>query len=70
MKYFLVIGGTGVMGTSAIQAIRDHFGQDIVIVATWYGKEIPNFQIDGVNHTLFGDINDPACREKIKSFNK
>lgn len=69
MKYFLVIGGTGVMGTSAIQATREYFGQDIVIVANWYGKEIPGFQINGVNHTLFGDINDPLCRKQIKSFN-
>ena len=69
MKYFLVIGGTGVMGTSAIQATREHFGQSIVIVANWYGKEIQGFQIEGVNHTLFGDINDPVCRKQIKSFN-
>ena len=69
MKYFLVIGGTGVMGTSAIQAIRDYFGQDIVIVASWYGKEIPNLKIDGVNHTIFGDINDSECRKEIKAYN-
>ena len=69
MKYFIVIGGTGVMGTSAIQAIRKHFGQDVVIVANWYGKEIQGFKIEGANHTLFGDINDPVCRRQIKSFN-
>ena len=57
------------MGTSAIQAIRDHFGLDVVIIANWYGKEIPYFKIDGVNHTIFGDINDPQCREQIKSYN-
>jgi len=70
MKYFLVIGGTGVMGTSAIQAIREYFGKNIVIIANWFGKEIPGFQIKDVDHTVFGDINDPNCRKQIKSFNK
>ena len=69
MKHFLVIGGTGVMGTSAIQAIRNYFGEDVVIIANWYGKEIPDFNIDGADHTVFGDINDPKCRDQIKSFN-
>lgn len=69
MKHFLVIGGTGVMGSSAIQAVREHFGQDVIIVANWYGKEIPDLKIEGANHTLFGDINDPACRQQIKSIN-
>ncbi len=69
MKHFLVIGGTGVMGTSAIQAVREHFGNDVIIVANWYGKEIPGLKIEGADHTLFGDINDPACREQIKSHN-
>ncbi|HAK38147.1 MAG: hypothetical protein QGG38_04265 [Nitrospinaceae bacterium] len=69
MKHFLVIGGTGVMGTSAIQAVHEHFGKDVVIVANWYGKEIPDFKIEGADHTIFGDINDPACREQIKSHN-
>ena len=69
MKYFLIIGGTGVMGTSAIQAIREHFDKNIVIIANWYGKEIPEFQIEGADHTIFGDINNPQCREKIKAYN-
>ncbi|KMP12555.1 hypothetical protein UZ36_00355 [Candidatus Nitromaritima sp. SCGC AAA799-C22] len=69
MGHFLVIGGTGVMGTAAIQAAREHFGPDAVIVANWYGKEIPDFKIEGANQTLFGDITDPACREQIKSIN-
>ena len=69
MKYFLIIGGTGVMGTSAIKAIRKHFDQNIMVIANWYGKEIPGLQIDGVDHTIFGDINNPSCREKIKAFN-
>ena len=41
MKFFLIIGGTGVMGTSAIRAIHKHFDQNIMIIANWYGKEIP-----------------------------
>ena len=69
MKFFLIIGGTGVMGTSAIRAIREHFDQSIVIIANWYGKEIPGFQIEDVDHTIFGDINSPSCRKQIKSFN-
>ncbi|GJL78290.1 MAG: hypothetical protein NPINA01_12790 [Nitrospinaceae bacterium] len=67
MGSFLVIGATGVMGTSAIQAIRKVHGKDAVIVGNWYGKEIPGFQIDDVDHTLFGDINDPQCIKSIKS---
>lgn len=69
MKYFLIIGGTGVMGTSAIQAIREHFDKNIVIIANWYGKEIPEFHIEGADHTIFGDINNSQCREKIKAYN-
>ena len=69
MKFFLIIGGTGVMGTSAIRAIHKHFDQNIMIIANWYGKEIPEFQIEGANHTIFGDINNSNCREQIKSFN-
>ena len=69
MKYFLIIGGTGVMGPSAIQAIREHFDKNIVIIANWYGKEIPEFQIEGADHTIFGDINNSQCREKIKAYN-
>ena len=62
MKFFLVIGGTGVMGTSAIRAIRKHFDQNSVIIANWYGKESPGFQIQGADNTIFGDINDLSCR--------
>ena len=69
MKYFLIIGGTGVMGTSAIQAIREHFDKNIIIIANWYGKEIPEFKIEGADHTIFGDINNSQCREKIKAYN-
>lgn len=69
MNNVLVIGGTGVMGTAAIKAVREKFGDKANIIANWYGKEEPGFNIEGVNETLFGDINDPQVLEKIKAFN-
>jgi len=69
MKHFLVIGGTGVMGTAAIQAIRTHYGNDAFILANWYGKEVPGLTIEGANKTLFGDITDPKCLEEIAAVN-
>ena len=45
MKYFLVVGGTGVMGTSAIEAVREYFGHDIVIIANF-------IQIDHINNNF------------------
>ncbi len=68
MNNFLVIGGTGVMGTAAIKAVRKKFGDTANIVANWYGKEEPSFSIKGANETLFGDINDSQVIEKIKTF--
>ena len=67
MGNFLVIGGTGVMGSSAIKAVRQHFGDDANIVANWYGKEKPGFKVEDCNHTIFGDITDPKCIDEIKS---
>ena len=67
MANFLVIGGTGVMGSSAIKAIRQHFGNEANIIANWYGKEDPGFKVEGADHTLFGDITDPKCMDEIKS---
>ncbi len=69
MKFFLIIGGTGVMGTSAIKAIREHFDENITIVANWYGKADSGLLIEGADHTVFGDINDSNCRKQIQSFN-
>ena len=68
MSNFLVIGGTGVMGTAAIKAIRKKFGNTSKILANWYGKEEPGFTISDADETLFGDINDPGVLEKIKAF--
>lgn len=69
MGYFLIIGGTGVMGTAAIQAIRAEYGEEAIIIANWYGKEIPGFKIENTNHTIFGDITDPHCVNQLKAFN-
>jgi hypothetical protein len=69
MGNFLVIGGTGVMGTSAIKAIREKFGGTAKILANWYGKEEPGFTINGADETLFGDINEPQVLDKIKTYN-
>lgn len=69
MGHFLVIGGTGVMGTAAIQAVRKVHGNSAIIVANWFGKEVPGFKIDNADHTIFGDITDPQCLSQIKSFN-
>ena len=68
MSKYLVIGGTGVMGTAAIKAIRKKFGSTANILANWYGKEEPSFNIEGADETLFGDINDPQVLDKIKAF--
>lgn len=67
MANFLVIGGTGVMGTAAIKAVRQHFGNEAKIIANWYGKEEPGLTIEGADHTLFGDITDPKCIDEIKA---
>ena len=67
MANFLVIGGSGVMGTAAIQAVRKIFGTEANIVANWYGKEDTGLKIENADHTLFGDISDPKCLEDIKS---
>jgi hypothetical protein len=68
MSNYLVIGGTGVMGTAAIKAIRKKFGSTANILANWYGKEESGFTIEGANETLFGDINDPQVIDKIKAY--
>jgi hypothetical protein len=68
MSNYLIIGGTGVMGTAAIKAIREKFGSKANILANWYGKEEPGFTIEGADETLFGDINDPQVIDKIKAY--
>ena len=66
MDNFLVIGGTGVMGGAAIEGVRKAFGEKVNIIANWYAKEDTGIQIEGANHTVFGDITDPACLETLK----
>jgi len=68
MDNVLVVGGTGVMGSAAIKALRQRFGDSLKILANWYGKKDDGISIEGADETLFGDITDPECLEKIKSF--
>jgi hypothetical protein len=65
MKQFLVIGGTGVAGTAAIKAIRQHFGSDARVTAVWYGRKFEEIAIDGADTVLFGDISSPAIWKQI-----
>lgn len=67
MGVFLVIGGTGVMGTAAIEAVRNTYGDEAKIIANWFGKEEPGFKIKGADETVFGDITDPGLLDQIKS---
>jgi hypothetical protein len=69
MGNFLVIGGSGVMGQAAIKAVRKKFGSDANIIANWFGKEDPEFTVEGADKTIFGDISDTNCMDKIKSEN-
>ncbi|MFQ5444079.1 MAG: hypothetical protein ACE5EK_05625 [Nitrospinales bacterium] len=70
MGNHLVIGASGVMGTAAIRAIRHHFGKEPIIIANWYGKEDTGEQIEQADHTIFGDITDLDCLDKIKSISE
>jgi hypothetical protein len=69
MGNFLVIGGSGVMGQAAIKAVRTKFGSEANIIANWFGKEDAEFTIEGANKTIFGDISDTNCLNKIKTEN-
>ena len=70
MINFLVIGGSGVMGQAAIKAVLTKFGSDATIIANWFGKEEPGYQIEGSSKTIFGDISDPNCVNTILAENK
>jgi hypothetical protein len=69
MSHHLIIGGSGVMGTAAIRAVRERFGREAVIVANWFGKEDPAFTIEGADHTVFGDISDAGFINGLRKFN-
>lgn len=63
----LVIGATGVAGSSGIAAARQVFGAAVEITGVWYGKPDPDFAVAGADHTLFGDISDPALHDRISA---
>ena len=67
MGNFLVIGGSGVMGQAAIKAVRTKFGNEANIIANWFGKLDAEFTIEGADKTIFGDISDRNCVNKIKN---
>ena len=69
MGTYLIIGGSGVMGTAAVRALRTTYGKKATIVANWFGKEDPDYKVEGADHTVFGDITDPGCLKTIQSFN-
>ncbi len=62
----IVIGATGVAGSSAISAIRERH-PEAHITALWYGKPDPELNVDGADLTLFGDITDEATLAEVES---
>jgi hypothetical protein len=62
---FLVIGGTGVAGSAAIEAVRRHFPAGSEITALWYAKQRTDIRINGADRAVFGDITDDASLEAI-----
>jgi hypothetical protein len=67
MKTILVIGGTGVAGTTAIQASRERFGAEARVTAVWFARKEEPIAIEGADSVLFGDVTDPAMIERIRS---
>ena len=66
MINFLVIGGSGVMGQAAIKAIRKKFGKDATIIANWFGKEEPEYTIEGAR-TMISSKGDDSVSDKVKN---
>ena len=66
MKQIVVIGGTGVAGTAAIQASRELFGDGARITAVWFGRKEESIAIEGADNVVFGDVTDPACLAAIR----
>lgn len=64
-KKFLIIGGTGVAGSAAIRAIRDHFGKAAAVTALWYGRKREDLSIEGADNSIFGDITDPDTLSQV-----
>ncbi len=65
MKKFLVVGGSGVAGTAAISAVREHYGAGADVTTLWYGKRPEEKKIEGADRVLWGDITDDDTRGKI-----
>lgn len=65
MNKFLVIGGTGVAGTAAINAVRKHFGAEADVTAVWYGRKQEDIKIEGVDRVVFGDITNNNVFDQI-----
>lgn len=63
----LVVGATGVAGGAGIAAVREVFGYSADITALWFGKEDTGEQVAGADHTLFGDITDPAVCDQVEA---
>ncbi len=67
MPTCVVVGGSGVMGSAAIQAYREFYPNDARIVANWYAKNPSDEPIEGADETIFGDITSPDCIKKIEA---
>jgi len=67
MERFLVIGGTGVAGTAAIRAIRQHDGAAAHITAVWFGRKFEELAIDGADTVVFGDATLPETWDRIEA---
>jgi len=65
MLQFLVIGATGVMGTAAIQAVREHYGTEARVVGVWYGRKESAIDVPGVDTLVFADIGAPEAYDAI-----
>ncbi len=65
MPKFLVVGATGVAGSSGIAAIREQFGADADVTALWFDRNPDEREIEGADRSIYGDITDPACLDAI-----
>ncbi len=67
MATCVIVGGSGVMGTAALQAFREHFGNDAKIIANWFAKKPTGEPIEGADVTIFGDITSEDCLAEIEN---
>lgn len=66
MTSCVIVGATGVMGTAAREAFREHFGPDSRIVANWFAKTPSEEPVEGADATVFGDITSEECLAAIE----